>query len=76
MQILEVVEDVRPEPRFSRRRLALEGERPVTDAGAPGDELSRLEQLVAVGVALLEDACGERVRSEHDVRSRSANSIG
>ena len=49
---LEVVEDVGPEPRLAGRRLALERERPVGDAGRGRDERGGLEELVAVGVAL------------------------
>ena len=36
---------------------------------ALGDETARLEQLVAVRVALVEDARRQRVRREDDVRS-------
>ena len=41
-----------------------------------GDELRGLEQLVAVWVALVEDARRQRVRGEDDVRARSANAVG
>ena len=75
---LEVLEDVRPEPWLAGRRLALEGERPLVDAGPLGDETRRLEQLVPVGIALGEDAGRQRVRREDDVlvvpRTRSASS--
>ena len=69
-QLVEVREDVRPEPRLAGGALALEGERPaiVREPGAPRDEPRGLEQLVAVRVALGEDPLGERVRGEDDVR--------
>ena len=49
------------------RRLALEGERPLVRPGALGNETRGLEQLVAVGIALVEDAGGQRMRGEDDV---------
>ena len=55
-QGFQVVEDVGTEPRLAGRRLALEGERPVLDTGAVGDEPGGLEQLILVGVTLGEDA--------------------
>src|SRR5204863_8706642 len=54
VQLLEVVEDVRAEPRLPGRRFALERERPTIEAGPLGDELRRLQQL------LLVDRCGAR----------------
>ena len=39
VQVLEVREDVRPEPRLARVGLALEGERPGADLRALGDAL-------------------------------------
>ena len=65
---LEVVEDVRPEPRLARLRLALEGERPLADRRGVGDERGGLEQLVAVRVARVDDPRGQRVGREDDVR--------
>ena len=53
---LEVVEDVRPEPGLAGRRLALEGEAPGAEAGRLRNEPRRLEQLVAVWIAGLEDS--------------------
>ena len=53
---VEMVEDVRAEPRLAGRRLALERERPVLDPRLVGDEPRRLEQLVPVRVAFGEDA--------------------
>src|SRR3712207_8983909 len=50
------------------RSLALEGERPVLDAGARRDRLRRAQQLVAVRVALVDDARWQRVCGEDDVR--------
>jgi hypothetical protein len=38
VQVGEVVEDVGAEPRLARRRLALEGERPLADRCAIRDE--------------------------------------
>ena len=67
-ELVQVLEDVRAEPRLAGRRLALEGERPLVDARALGDEARRLEQLVAVRVALVEDPRRQRVRGEDDVR--------
>ena len=55
-QLVEMVEDVRAEPRLARRGVALERERPVVDARLLRDEPARLEQLVAIRVALGEDA--------------------
>ena len=37
------------------------------DPGALGDEARGLEQLVSVGIALVEDPGGQRVRGEDDV---------
>ena len=64
---IQVLEDVRPEPGLARRRLALERERPLLDARLLGDEPRRLEQLVLVGVALVEDPRRQRVGREDDV---------
>jgi hypothetical protein len=71
-----VVEDIGAEPRLTRRRLALERERPVVDARRRGDELRRLEQLVAVRVAVGEDPGRQRVRREDDVRVGAADAVG
>ncbi len=76
VQRLEMVEDVRPEPRLARRRLALEGEAPLRQARRLGDEPRRLEQLVAIRVAGLEDPRGQRVRGEDDVRVGAADPVG
>ena len=67
---LELDEDVRAEPRLPGRALALERERPVGNAGLLGDESRRLEQLVAVRVALGEDPLRQAVGREDDVRVR------
>ena len=75
-QGLEVVEDVGPEPRLAGRRLALEGEAPRGQARRLGDEARRLEQLVAVGVAGVEDPRRQRVRREDDVRAGAAHAVG
>jgi hypothetical protein len=53
-----MVEDVGAKPRLAGRRCALKGERPLGDACSLGDKAGGLEQLVAVGIALLEDAGG------------------
>src|SRR5206468_3025075 len=70
-----VVEDVRPEPRLARRRLALERERPVGHSGTLGDETGRLEQLILVRVAELEDAGRQRVGAEDDVGVGAADLV-
>ena len=54
-QLVQVLEDVRPEPRLAGRRLALEGERPLVRARTLGDEPGRDEQLVAIGIAVVQD---------------------
>jgi hypothetical protein len=72
---VEVIEDVRPEPRLARRGLALEGEAPVVDAGAVGDQAARLEQGVPVGVPRVEDPGRQRVGGEDDVRGRAADGV-
>src|ERR671934_1749453 len=61
VQVLEMVEDVRAEPRLACGRLALERERPVVESGSLGDELRRLQELLFVDRAC---ARGERVRGE------------
>ena len=71
-----MVEDVRSEPRLARRRLALEREAPGGQARRLRNEPRRLEQLVAVRVARLEDPCRERVRGEDDMRVGAADAIG
>ena len=58
------------------RGLALEGEAPLCETGRLGDEPRRLEQLVAVRVAGLEDPRRQRVRGEDDVRVGAAHPIG
>ncbi len=73
VQRAQVIEDVGAEPRLAGRRLALERERPVLGAGGLGDEPRRLEQLLLVRIAELEDSGGQRVRREHDVRVGAAN---
>src|SRR6185437_16503928 len=75
-QRLEVVEDVRPEPRLAGRRLALEGEAPLRQPRRLSHEPRRLEQLVAVRIARLEDSRRQRVRREDDVRIGAADAIG
>ena len=46
------------------------------EAGALGDQTGRLEQLVPVRVALVEDPRGKAVRGEDHVRVRSADPVG
>ena len=75
-QRLEVVEDVRPEPRLTRRRLALEGEAPVVDAGALRDQGGCFEQLVTVRVALSSIRAGSECAVKTTWRSRAAHAVG
>ena len=77
VQPLELVEDVRPEPRLAGRARALEGERPaLAEARALGDEARGLEQLLAVGVAVGQDPLRQRVRREDDPGVGSADAGG
>src|SRR5438270_7592086 len=71
-----MLEDVRAEPRLARRGLALEGEAPGVEAGRFGNETRSLEELVAIRVAGVEDARGQRVRGEDDVRVGAADAVG
>ena len=73
---LQLDEDVGTEPRLAGRALALEGERPVADSAALGDERRGLQELVAVGIALGEDPLREAVRGEDDVRVGAAHAVG
>src|SRR5439155_9498978 len=75
MQPLQLVDDVRSEPRLPGRALTLEGEAPVLDVGSLRDEPRRLEQLVAVRIALLENPSGKRIRREHDVCIRTPDPV-
>ena len=50
-ELLEVVEDVRGQPRLTRLRLALELEGPLGETGPPRDEVSGLQQLISVRIA-------------------------
>src|SRR3954447_8327931 len=77
VEAVELVENVRPEPRLAGRARALEGERPaVAKAGACGDEARGREQLVLVGIPRVEDPRGQRVRREHDPRVGAADAVG
>jgi hypothetical protein len=73
VQVLQVVEDVWPEPRLTRGRLGLVREGPLGQVRGGGDETRGLEELLLVGVALVEDAGRERVRGEDDVRVGAAD---
>ena len=79
-EVVEVSEDVGPEPGLSGRRLALKGERPVVDPAHIRHESARLEQSVPVGVSGVEDPRGKRVGGEDDVGrsfpSRVADTAG
>ena len=75
MQIVEVIEDVRAEPRLAGRRLALKRERPVRDAGFLRDETRRLVELILVRIALGENARRQRVRGEDHVPRSSAHAV-
>jgi hypothetical protein len=66
-EVLEVVEDVRPEPRLARRGRALVGERPFAERCALGDSAARFSELLLIGIAFLHDPCGQRVCREHDM---------
>src|SRR5918995_1683947 len=76
MQVVEVIDDVRAEPGLPGRALALERERPVVQAGPPGDELRRAEQLVLVGISHRQDPLRKRVRREDDVGVCPAHPVG
>src|SRR5438552_1525626 len=75
-QLAEVVEDVRSEPRLARRRLALKRKRPYVFFRVGCDEPRGLEQLVAVRIAVGEDAGWQRMRREDDVRVAVADPVG
>src|SRR5437870_4414737 len=75
MQLVEVLEDVRAEPRLACRRFALIRERPVFDAGAFHDQRTRLEQLLLIRIPSLEDARRQRMRGEDDIRAGPADSV-
>ena len=75
LQRVEMVEDVRAEPRLAGLRLALEAEAPVGEAGALRHEAAGLQELVLVRVALGEDPLGEAVRGEDDVRVGAAHAV-
>src|SRR5438094_374728 len=73
---VELLQDVRSEPRFSGRTGALESERPVREPGALGDEARALEELVAVGIAVPQDSLRQRVSGEDDVAVEPADTLG
>ena len=76
VQLLEVVEDVRPEPA-ARRSATRSGTR-TTSRRAPARsaiEPRRLEQLVLVRIARFEDPRGQRVGGEDDVCVGSADAV-
>src|ERR687895_2015011 len=75
VQRVELLHDVRPEPRLPGRARALERERPALEPRPLGHELRRLQQLLLVGIAEREDPLGQRVGREDDVRVRSADTI-
>ena len=52
VEVVEVVEDVRAEPRLAGRRLALVGERPLAELRALRDRRARLEELLLVRIAV------------------------
>src|SRR5437667_5340134 len=73
---VELLEQIRPEPGLAGRARALERERPALEPGALRDEARGLEQLLLVGVSLLQDPGREAVRGEDDVRIGSADPGG
>src|SRR5262245_16395494 len=76
VKAVELLEDVRPEPRLAGRARALEGERPRVEACPLRDQLRRLQELVAVRVAHFEDPRRKAMRSEDDVRAGPAHAVG
>jgi hypothetical protein len=76
LQVVELVEDVGAEPGLSGGALALEGERPAIQAGTLGHHLRGLEELIPVGVALVEDSRGKAVRGEDDMSVGPSHSVG
>ena len=74
VEILEVVEDVGPEPGLARRRLGLVREGPLAERCSLRDGRRGFEELILVRVALVEDPCGQGVRGEHDVSLGAADS--
>src|SRR5579862_8770314 len=75
VQRLEMVEDVRPEPRLTGGRLALEGKAPLTEARRLGDEPRRLEELVPVRIARVDDPRRQGVGGEDDMGVGAANAV-
>ena len=52
---VELLEQVRAEPGLSGRARALVGERPALEPGSLGDQPRRLQQLILVRIARLEN---------------------
>ena len=76
VQAVELFEHIRPEPGLAGRARALEGERPALQTRPFRDETRGLEQLLAVGIALVEDPLGQRVRGEDHPRVGGAHAVG
>ncbi len=76
VQRVQLVEDVRAQPGLAGRARALKGERPGLEPGALGDQPRGLEELVLVGIALVENPRRQAVRREDDVPVEAAHPLG